>query len=198
MRLQFKDRRGVHRAAQPASVGQLRRQALESAGCRRCAPRANSTNERQTMKNQIQPFTVQKQNLNRAFTLVEMLLVVTIIGILAALVIPRIIGRIEQSRITAANADVMGGISTALGLYEVDNGVFPKSLRELIQQPSDAKNWHGPYLGKLPADAWGNAYLYCYPGKHNQNFFDLLSVGPDGKEGTEDDIGNWEKNQSGT
>jgi general secretion pathway protein G len=150
------------------------------------------------MKMQIQQFTVQKQKLNRAFTLVEMLLVVTIIGILAALVIPRIIGRAEQARIIKTTADVVTGIPTALGIYEVDNGVFPKNLRELIQQPSDAKNWHGPYLGKLPVDQWGNAYIYSYPGKHDPNFFDLLSAGPDGKEGTDDDIVNWEKNQSGS
>ena len=150
------------------------------------------------MKMQFPQFTLQKQNLNRAFTLVEMLLVVTIIGILAALVIPRIIGRSRQAQITSTTADVMGGIPSALGLYEVDNGVFPKSLRDLIQQPAGAKNWRGPYLGKLPVDPWGNAYIYCYPGKHNLKFFDLQSAGPDGKEGTDDDIVNWEKNQSGT
>ena len=150
------------------------------------------------MKMHIQQFSVPKQNLNRAFTLVEMLLVVTIIGVLAALVIPRIIGRAEQARITKATTDVVTGIPSALGLYEVDNGAFPKSLRELIQQPSNARNWRGPYLGKLPVDPWGNAYIYSYPGKHNQNFFDLLSFGPDNKEGTDDDIVNWEKNQSGT
>jgi general secretion pathway protein G len=144
------------------------------------------------MKIQIHQFTIQKQNRNRAFTLVEMLLVVTIIGILAALVIPRIVGRVEQSRITSTIADVMGGISTALNLYEVDNGVFPKSLQDLIRQPGDARNWRGPYLGKLPADPWGYPYIYYYPGKHNQKFFDLLSVGRDGKEGTDDDIGNWQ------
>ena len=143
------------------------------------------------MKIQIHQITVQKQHRNRAFTLVEMLLVVTIIGILAALVIPRIVGRVEQSRIVATNADVMGGISTALNLYEVDNGVFPKSLQDLIQQPSDAKNWRGPYLGKLPVDPWGHSYIYYYPGKHNPTSYDLLSVGPDGKEGTDDDIVSW-------
>ena len=145
------------------------------------------------MKIQIHQFTIQKQNRNRAFTLVEMLLVVTIIGILAALVIPRIVGRVEQSRTTATNADVMGGISTALNLYEVDNGVFPKSLQDLIHQPGGARNWRGPYLGKLPVDPWGHPYIYYYPGKHNQNYFDLLSVGHDGKEGTDDDIGNWQQ-----
>ena len=150
------------------------------------------------MKTQIHQITVQKQHRNRAFTLVEMLLVVTIIGILAALVIPKIIGRGEQARITSTIADVMGGISTALNLYEVDNGVFPKSLQDLLRQSSDARNWHGPYLGKLPVDPWGHAYIYYYPGKQNPNYFDLLSVGPDGKEGTEDDIGNsQQKSQAG-
>jgi general secretion pathway protein G len=149
-------------------------------------------NERLMMKTQSHPFTVQKQNWNRAFTLVEMLLVVTIIGILAALVIPKIIGRGDQARFISTNADVMGGISSALNIYEVDNGVFPKSLQDLIQQPEDARNWRGPYLGKLPVDRWGHPYIYYYPGKQNQKSFDLLSIGPDGQEGTADDIGNWQ------
>jgi general secretion pathway protein G len=128
-----------------------------------------------------------------AFTLVEMLLVVTIIGILAALVIPKLVGRSEQARETAAYADINGGIKSALGLFETDNGFYPKSLQELLQQPGNAKNWHGPYLEKLPLDPWGNPYIYYYPGKHNPRGYDLLSVGPDGKEGTDDDICNWTK-----
>ena len=128
-----------------------------------------------------------------AFTLVELMLVVTIIGILAALVIPKIAGKSEQARVTAAHADIYGGIKTALDSYEVDNGFYPKSLQDLIQQPSNARNWHGPYLdpATLPIDPWGNPYVYYYPGKHNPSGYDLLSVGPDGKEGTDDDIGNW-------
>ena len=129
--------------------------------------------------------------LKRAFTLVEMLLVVTIIGILAALVIPKIVGRSEQARTTAAHAD-LSAIKTALDAFEVDNGYYPKSIQDLLQQPNNAKNWHGPYLDKVPQDPWGNNYLYYYPGKHNQSSYDLLSVGPDGKEGSEDDIGNWQ------
>jgi general secretion pathway protein G len=144
------------------------------------------------MKTQTHHSTTQTQNRTRAFTLVELMLVVTIIGILAALVVPGLMTRSEQSRLAAANADVMGGISTALNLYEVDNGVFPKSLQDLFQEPADARNWHGPYLKKLPVDPWGNPYLYYYPGKHNPSSFDLLSVGRDGKEGTDDDIGNWQ------
>jgi len=143
------------------------------------------------MKMQSAQVSVQKQNRGRAFTLVEILLVVTIIGILAGLVIPKIIKRGDQARIASTNADVLGGISSALNYYEVDNGAFPKSLQDLIQPPAEAKNWRGPYLGKLPIDVWGHPYLYYCPGKKNQSFFDLLSVGPDGQEGTDDDIGNW-------
>ena len=129
--------------------------------------------------------------LKRAFTLVEMLLVVTIIGILAALVIPRIAGTSDRARKTAAHADINGGIKGALGAYEVDNGNYPKNLQDLLVQPSNARNWHGPYLEKLPLDPWGSAYVYYYPGKHSPAGYDLLSVGPDQKEGTDDDIGNW-------
>ena len=131
----------------------------------------------------------------RAFTLVELMLVVMIIGILAALVIPKISGQGERARVTAAHADIHGGIKTALDSFEVDNGFYPKSLQDLIQQPSNVKNWHGPYFDPptLPIDPWGNPYVYYYPGKHNPTGYDLLSVGPDGKEGTDDDIGNWPK-----
>ena len=129
----------------------------------------------------------------RAFTLVELMLVVMIIGILAALVIPKISGQGERARVTAAHADIHGGIKTALDAYEVDNGFYPKSLQDLIQQPSNAKNWHGPYFDPpvLPKDPWQNLYIYYYPGKHNPTGYDLLSVGPDGKEGTDDDIVSW-------
>jgi len=126
-----------------------------------------------------------------AFTLVEMLLVVTIIGILAALVIPRIAGTSERARKQAVFADINGGIKSALGAYEVDMGFYPKSLQELLTPPSNARNWHGPYLERLPVDPWGNPYIYYYPGKHTPSGYDLLSVGPDGKEGTDDDLGNW-------
>jgi len=136
---------------------------------------------------------VQKSQLRRAFTLVEILLVVVIIGILAALVIPRIAGSSERARVTAATTDISGGIKSALGAYEVDMGSYPKSLQDLITAPSDARNWHGPYLDSLPQDPWGHAYIYAFPGKHLAGSYDLLSVGPDGKEGTEDDVVSWAK-----
>jgi general secretion pathway protein G len=134
----------------------------------------------------------RKSKIVNGFTLVEMLLVITIIGILAALVIPKMVGRSEQARQAAAHADI-SSIKTALDAFEVDNGFYPKSLQDLIQQPSNAKNWHGPYLDNLPVDPWGYPYIYTYPGRHNPNGFDLYSVGPDGKAGTDDDIGNWTK-----
>jgi general secretion pathway protein G len=135
----------------------------------------------------------RKSTIKSGFTLVEMLLVVTIIGILAALTIPKIVGRGEQARVTAAIADINGGIKSALGQYEVDNGFFPKSLQDLLVAPSNAKNWHGPYLDKLPTDPWNAPYIYYYPGKHSANSYDLLSAGPDGKEGGDDDIVSWAK-----
>ena len=146
------------------------------------------------MKIQIRNPKPEIRNRRHAFTLVEMLLVVTIIGILAALVIPRIAGTGQRARITAAHADINGGIKGALGAYEVDNGFYPKSLQDLLVQPSNARNWHGPYLDKLPLDPWGSAYVYYYPGKHSPAGYDLLSIGPDQKEGTDDDIGNWMTN----
>jgi general secretion pathway protein G len=144
------------------------------------------------MKIQIKPTAVHKNKSRGGFTLTEIMLVVVIIGILAALVIPKIAGSSERARITATTTDINGGIKSAIGNYEVDNGFYPKSLQDLLQQPANAKNWHGPYLEKLPIDQWGNPYIYYYPGKHNSTAYDLLSAGPDGKEGTEDDIGNWQ------
>jgi general secretion pathway protein G len=102
------------------------------------------------------------------------------------------------SRPKAAYADIHGGIKTALDAFQVDTGSYPKGsngLVELVQQPSGTTNWHGPYFDppKVPIDPWGNKYFYEYPGKHNPNGYDLFSAGPDGKAGTEDDVGNWTK-----
>ncbi len=145
------------------------------------------------MKIETRNNNVPKNKLSRAFTLVEIMLVVAIIGILAALVIPKIAGKSEQARQTAAAADIKGGIKSALDNYNVDMGFYPASLQDLLQPPRNAKNWHGPYFDppSIPQDPWGNPYLYAYPGKHNATGYDLWSAGPDGKSGTQDDIGNW-------
>jgi general secretion pathway protein G len=143
------------------------------------------------MKIEIKKNLVRKPKLSRAFTLVEIMLVVAIIGILAALVIPKIAGKSEQARETAAMADIRGGIKSALDEYDVDMGVYPQTLSDLLQQPRNARNWHGPYFDPptLPADPWGNPYQYAYPGKHNPTGYDLWSAGPpDGQH----PIGNWQ------
>lgn len=123
------------------------------------------------------------------FTLVELLLVLVILGILAAIVIPKFSGRSEQAKEQAANTQI-SSLSTALNNFEVDNGYYPKALGDLIAQPRDAQNWHGPYLqsDSIPRDPWGNDYAYKCPGNHNPSFFDLSSGGPPGGDKL---IANW-------
>jgi general secretion pathway protein G len=128
------------------------------------------------------------------FTLIELLLVLVILAILMGVVVTRFTGRTESARITAAQTDI-ATIGTALDAFEVDNGHYPSTdegLAALIQQPSNAQNWHGPYLKKdaTPLDPWNNQYVYRFPGTNNANSYDLASMGPDGREGT-DDIANW-------
>jgi general secretion pathway protein G len=130
----------------------------------------------------------------KAFTLVELMLVVIIISILAAMVIPRLTGRSEEARKGVAKADVDLNIATALKLYELDNGAFPtteEGLDALMAAPSSAKNWKGPYLEKKPMDPWGTAYRYKSPGTHRTDF-DLYSTGRDSVDGNDDDVNNWE------
>jgi general secretion pathway protein G len=132
------------------------------------------------------------QNSSRlqGFTLVEMLLVLVILATLAAIVYPKVAGRSEQARVTAAQTQI-GNFKTALNAFEVDNGYFPKGkngLVDLVQKPQDAPNWHGPYLDTLPKDPWGGDYLYENPGRHNANSYDISSAGPPGKDTV---IGNW-------
>ena len=131
-----------------------------------------------------------------AFTLVEMLLVLVILAVLAAIVIPKFAGRSQQAKETAAKTEI-SGFGIALDAYEVDTGSYPQGaagLNALVQQPGNAQNWKGPYLSKgtIPPDPWGNAYIYNYPGKNNPKGFDLSSVGPDGRAGGDDDITNWD------
>lgn len=131
-----------------------------------------------------------------AFTLIELLLVLVILGVLAAIVVPKFSGRTEQARETAARTQI-STFSTALDAFEVDNGYYPKGrngLQDLVEQPRDAQKWKGPYLkGEIPVDPWGNAYIYECPGKQNATSYDIVSAGPDGQEGNDDDITNWRK-----
>lgn len=126
------------------------------------------------------------------FTMIEILLVVMIIGILVSLVAPRLAGRSEDARKQAAQADIDGGFSLALDLYEVDHGRYPDRLEDLVAKPVSSDRWKGPYIKrKLPKDPWKNEYVYRFPGNHNPDSYDLFSSGPDKQEGTEDDIANW-------
>jgi general secretion pathway protein G len=133
---------------------------------------------------------------SRAFTLVEMLLVLVILAVLAAIVIPKFSGRSQQAKETAAKSQI-SSIELALDAFEVDTGFYPQGsagLTALVDQPTGAQNWKGPYLKKgIPLDPWGNAYVYTYPGKNNAKGYDLMSVGPDGRAGGEDDITNWDE-----
>ena len=130
----------------------------------------------------------------RAFTLIELMLVVIIIGALVAMVMPRFTGRAEQAKIAAAKADIQANIATGLKLYELDNGSFPTSdegLGALLIRSSSAVNWNGPYLEKRPLDPWGREYKYKSPGDHRIADYDLYSLGKDGTESA-DDVKNWE------
>jgi len=129
----------------------------------------------------------------RGFTLIEIMLVVVIIGTLIAMVMPRLTGRSQQARVTAALADINANIATALKLYELDNGAFPSTqegLAALLTKPQSARTWNGPYLEKMPVDPWGREYRYRSPGEFRQDY-DLYSAGPDGVDNNEDDVKNW-------
>lgn len=134
---------------------------------------------------------ILKQFGKQAFTLVELLLVVVILGALAAMIVPRLVGRTEQAKISIAKADIASNIPLALDLYELDNGKYPANLQALITEPSGSKNWNGPYIKQEPVDPWGNEYKYRYPPSNSRDY-DLYSLGPDEAEGT-DDIVNWKK-----
>ena len=135
---------------------------------------------------------VARLRAQQGFTLIEVLVVVIILGVLASLVVPRLAGRTEEARITAAQADIEGGLSLAVDMFEADNGKYPEKLDDLVSAPASSRNWKGPYLKKgLPRDPWGQEYVYRFPGVENRMLYDLFSLGPDGESGTSDDIVNW-------
>jgi len=129
-----------------------------------------------------------------AFTLIELLLVLVILSVLAAVVVPKFTKRSEQARITAARTDI-ANLEVALDAFEIDTGRFPTSqngLKALVEEPNDVQDWHGAYIKRgVPKDPWGNPYVYKYPGDHNKDGYDLHSFGPDGQSGGGDDIVNW-------
>ena len=145
---------------------------------------------------------MSRKRLNvHGFTLIELMVVIVILGILAGLIIPRIMGRPEEARRMKARVQ-MESVETALRLYKLDNGVYPSTeqgLQALIEAPAVGelpRQWRkGGYLekGKVPKDPWGHEYVYLSPGLHDD--FDLVSYGADGQPGGEDqnkDVNSWE------
>jgi general secretion pathway protein G len=132
----------------------------------------------------------------QGFTLLEIMVVVVIIGLLAAIVVPNFVGNIDKAAISRAKQDIRG-IETALNLYRLDNFRYPTTsdgLQALVTNPGEAAapNWKAQ-LRKLPIDPWNHPYQYAYPGQHGE--FDVVSYGADGQEGGEGinaDIGNWD------
>lgn len=140
-------------------------------------------------------------NKHRGFTLVEVMVVVVIMAILAAIVVPKIMSRPEQARIVKAKQDILA-IQNAMDLYRLDNGFYPSTqqgIQALVTKPTGdptPNNWHG-YLRTSPIDPWGNPYQYLNPGKHSD--IDIFTYGPTGKPGgtgENAEIGNWEVQQS--
>lgn len=138
-----------------------------------------------------------RKTLNSGFTLIELMVVLVIIGVLAALIVPNVLDRADDARVTAARTDI-ANLSQALKLYKLDNHRFPtaeQGLQALVVKPASGPipaNWR-PYLEKLPNDPWANSYLYMNPGVKGE--IDVLSFGADGQaggEGKNADIGSWQ------
>jgi general secretion pathway protein G len=138
------------------------------------------------------------QNRQQGFTLIEVMVVVVILGILAAVIVPRIMDNPDRARVTKAKQDIQA-IKSSLDLYKLDNFQYPSTdqgLRALVERPSgspEARNWkQGGYLDRLPKDPWGGEYHYLNPGLHGE--IDIFTYGADGRpggEGPNADIGSW-------
>lgn len=134
----------------------------------------------------------------KGFTLLEIMVVIMIIGGMAALVVPNLIGNKGRADIQKVKSDIVA-LENALGMYSLDNSIYPttdQGLEALVSEPDSSpapRNYReGGYIKRLPQDPWGNDYILNNPGEYSQ--IDVLSVGFDGEEGTEDDIGNWNLN----
>ena len=144
------------------------------------------------MKSTLTPQPSRQQG----FTLIELMVVIVILGILAGVVVPRIMDNPDKARVAKAKHDITA-LGSALDVYRLDNFVYPttdQGLEALVSQPSEAANWKsGGYIKKLKKDPWGNEYMYLSPGQHGE--LDIYSLGADGAPGGEGvfaDIGSWD------
>ena len=153
------------------------------------------------LRSKIYHIQCSMRTMQEGFTLIELMVVIVILGILAAIIAPRLIGRTDEAKVTEAKVQIKN-LETALKMYKLDNGQYPSTeqgLQALVEKPAIGvipKGWReGGYLEKkkAPLDPWGNAYVYVSPGLHGD--YDILSYGADGIRGGEKfdrDIGNWD------
>ncbi|QQO81949.1 type II secretion system major pseudopilin GspG [Shewanella algae] len=138
---------------------------------------------------------MQSNNRQKGFTLLEVMVVIVILGILASMVVPNLMGNKDKADQQKAVSDIVA-LENQLDMYKLDNSVYPtteQGLEALVEKPNispEPRNYRdGGYVKRLPMDPWGNHYLLMSPGEHGK--IDVFSSGPDGQPGTEDDIGNW-------
>ena len=156
-----------------------------------------TTKEIQTLIDSHSLGEIQKREKQKGFTLIELMVVLVIIGVLAALIVPNVLDRADDARVSAAKTDV-SNLMQSLKLYKLDNQRFPtaeQGLSALVSKPTTGPaplNWK-PYLDKLPNDPWGNPYQYLNPGIKSE--VDVMSLGADGQvggEGKNADLGSWQ------
>lgn len=143
-----------------------------------------------------------RHRIESGFTLIEVMVVVVILGILASIIVPKIMSRPEQAKQVKAQQDILA-IESALQLYKLDNGFYPSTdqgLQALVDKPNInpiPANWKdGGYLKQVPIDPWGKPYQYLNPGIHNPSDVDVFSYGPTGQADNKSEIGNWSVKQN--